>query len=189
MQIWFLSIFSSVAACHHHLSNAQTGTPSKGPNFQLRWLVLVSCVPMGSPSYAHPIMTLLSTSTTTKTINWNTTTIKHTLSSWLHFVVWIKFTPKINEENEKLKFAFSDGLLQVHVILSLPLHFVSWSWKVSPEGEVSSYQTFLWMGKPNNNVYWLDAPNFLHLCNDCKQTWRMPASVHTTVSVVNTVHE
>ena len=44
MQIWFLSIFPSVAACHHHLSNAQTDTPSKGPSFELRWLILVlSC--------------------------------------------------------------------------------------------------------------------------------------------------
>lgn len=131
----------------------------------------------------------LSTSTTTKTINWNATTIKHTLSSLLHFIVWIKLPQRSMKKNGKLQFDFSDSLLQVNVIVSLPLHFVSWSWKVSPEGEVSSYQTFLWMGKPNNNVYWLDVPNFLHLCNDCKQTWQMPASVHTTVSIVNTAHE
>lgn len=42
MQIRFLSIFPSVAARHHHLSNPQTDTSSKGPNFQfIRWLVLV----------------------------------------------------------------------------------------------------------------------------------------------------
>ena len=59
----------------------------------------------------------------------NTTTINHTLSSWLNFVVCIMYTPKLlcsiltrsTKKIENVKAIFSTV-----IILSLPLRFVSW---------------------------------------------------------------
>ena len=69
----------------------------------------------------------LSTSKNTKTINQNTTTINHTLSSWLHFVVWIMFTPLkllysvLTRSTKKIENFKSIFVSFLQTIFSLPL--------------------------------------------------------------------
>ena len=117
----------------------------------------------------------LITRKTTKIINKNTTKINNTLSSWLHFVVWIMFTPKLRcsvlarstKKTEKVKSIFPTVFCKQFCLCRFALSLDVEKWFQKAMFQVTERYT-----ERENLIIMrkLDACDFFPLCNDCKQT-------------------